>query len=60
MGEQEQVSYTSVLYAPWDTPDIQRDAHVRAEHPSGVVNEYVVVFPRRTPHKWEVILDDRV
>ncbi len=59
-GETEASRYSSVLVTAWDETEIKSGDLIRAVHDeSGVTNDYIAVFVRHTPHKYEIIMDER-
>lgn len=59
-GEEDVTIYSSVLLAPWDTPNIKKDDLLVATHDdTGIVREFTVRSPRHLGHKWECLLDER-
>lgn len=58
-GEMETQRYASVLVTAWNATQIKSGDMITATHvESGIVVNYVVSFVRRTPHKYEIIMDE--
>lgn len=58
-GEAETARYASVLVTAWDETEIKKGDLVHAVHDeTGVDVDYIASFVRKTPHKYEIILDE--